>query len=66
MNIPEALRAFDELGARVFVPAQWGTFHLGDEPPGYALFDLKRHLEKEGRDPARFPILDIGGMLFLD
>ena len=66
MNIPEVLRAFDELGAKRFIPAQWGTFHLGDEPPGYAWFDLKRALEEEGRDPERFPFLDIGGMMYLD
>jgi L-ascorbate metabolism protein UlaG (beta-lactamase superfamily) len=66
MNIAESLRAFDELGAKIFVPQQWGTFHLGEEPPGYAYFDLKRHIEKDGRDPDRYPILDIGGMIFLD
>jgi L-ascorbate metabolism protein UlaG (beta-lactamase superfamily) len=66
MNIPEALRAFDELGARYFIPNQWGTFALGDEPPGYAYFDLKREIERQGRDPGLFLVPDIGGMIFID
>lgn len=66
MNVPEALRAFDELGAAYFIPNQWGTFPLGEEPPGYAYFDLKREIEKQGRDPNRFLVLDIGGMIFID
>jgi len=66
MNVPEALRAFDELGAAYFIPNQWGTFPLGEEPPGYAYFDLKREIEKQGRDPDRFLVLDIGGMVFID
>jgi len=37
MNVPEALAAFIDLGARYFIPNQWGTFHLGDEPPGYPI-----------------------------
>ena len=59
-NIPEALDAFDELGARYFIPAQWGTFPLGEEPPGYPALDLRRTIQKRGLDGSRFLILDIG------
>jgi L-ascorbate metabolism protein UlaG (beta-lactamase superfamily) len=60
MNIPEALTAFRDLGARYFVPTQWGTFHLGDDPPGYAALDLKKTIQKRNLDPSRFIIMDIG------
>ncbi|MCG8568323.1 MAG: MBL fold metallo-hydrolase [Desulfobacterales bacterium] len=63
MNIPEAVQGFDELGAKVFIPTQWGTFHLGSEPAGYPALDLKRYLEAEKRDPGPFKIMDIGEIL---
>lgn len=63
MNIKEAVRAFDDLGADSFIPTQWGTFHLGNEPPGYPGLDLKRQIKKNLLDPSRFNILDIGQIL---
>lgn len=63
MNVKEAVQAFNELNARYFIPTQWGTFPLGSEPPGYPGLDLKRHIEKNQLDPARFHILDIGQIL---
>jgi len=60
MNIPEALTAFKDLGARYFIPTQWGTFHLGDDPPGYAALDLKNTIQKKNLDPSRFIIMDVG------
>jgi len=59
-SIPEALDAFDDLGARYFIPTQWGTFALGDEPPGYPALDLKRNIKERNLDPSRFLILEIG------
>jgi L-ascorbate metabolism protein UlaG (beta-lactamase superfamily) len=59
-NIPEALDAFQDLGAKYFIPTQWGTFALGDEPPGYPALDLKRTIKERNLDPSRFLILDIG------
>lgn len=59
-NIPEALDAFRDLGATYFIPTQWGAFHLGDEPPGYPVLDLKRHIKDRNLDPSRFIIMDIG------
>jgi len=60
VNIREALDAFHSLGARFFIPTQWGAFHLGDEPPGYPALDLRRAIRKRSLDPSRFLIMDIG------
>jgi L-ascorbate metabolism protein UlaG (beta-lactamase superfamily) len=63
MNLPEAVKGFEELGARFFIPTQWGTFHLGSEPAGYPGLDLNRHIQAKGLDPRRFKPMDIGGIL---
>jgi N-acyl-phosphatidylethanolamine-hydrolysing phospholipase D len=60
MNVQEALKAFEALGAARFIPTQWGTFPLGDEPPGYPALDLKRAIGEMKLDPSRFLIMDIG------
>jgi len=60
MNASEALRAFDDLGAQYFIPTQWGAFHLGDNPPGYPMLDLKRTIAREQRNSSRFILMDIG------
>jgi L-ascorbate metabolism protein UlaG (beta-lactamase superfamily) len=44
MNVDEAIEAFHDLNARFMIPQQWGTFHLGDEPPGYPALELKRKI----------------------
>ena len=63
MNIPEAVKGFRELGAKYFIPTQWGTFHLGSEPAGFPGLDLQRYLEREKLDPAPFKIMDIGEII---
>ena len=63
MNIHEAIKGFNELGAEYFIPTQWGTFHLGSEPAGFPGLDLKRHIAAENLDRNRFKILDIGQIL---
>ena len=63
MNVPEAIRGFDELGARFFIPTQWGTFHLGSEPAGFPGLDLKQYIVKNNLDNTRFKILGIGEIL---
>ncbi len=62
LDINESIMAFRDLGARHFIPTQWGTFQLGDEPPGYPAIDLKRKIAACGLDPKRFLIMDIGGI----
>lgn len=63
MNIPEALDAFEALGAKRFVPTQWGTFPLGDEPPGYPALELLRMIKEMNLDPAQFMIMGIGELI---
>lgn len=60
MNIDEMLEALNDLKAKHMIPTQWGTFHLGDEPPGYPALDLKRTIAREHLDPSRFIILNLG------
>jgi len=60
INAPESLQAFKDLGARYYIPTQWGTFRLGDNPPGYPLLDLKRTITNEQIDGSRFIFMDIG------
>jgi N-acyl-phosphatidylethanolamine-hydrolysing phospholipase D len=50
------------LGASVFIPTQWGTFKLGDNPAGHPGIDLRRTITEKKLDPNRFLILDIGGL----
>jgi hypothetical protein len=63
LDIRESIDAFRDLGARFFVPTQWGTFHLGEEPAGYAALDLKREIAAQQLDPAQFLLPDIGGII---
>jgi L-ascorbate metabolism protein UlaG (beta-lactamase superfamily) len=63
MNAAESIRAFEDLGAEYFIPTQWGTFQLGDNPPGFPIVDLRRTLRRMGRDPAPFLVMDVGEIL---
>ena len=63
MNVDEAIEAFNDLNARYMIPQQWGTFHLGDEPPGYSILELKRKIAERNLDASRFIIMDIGEIL---
>ena len=66
MDPGEAIRAFTDLGAGHFIPAHWGTFHLGDEPPGYAGPDLVKKIEEGGMDRKKFLIMGIGEIVLID
>ena len=59
MNVDEALEAFKDLNARFMIPHQWGTFHLGDEPPGYSGVELKRKIAERRLNHDRFIFLGI-------
>ena len=63
MNAEETLDALADLGARHLIPTQWGTFHLGDEPIGYPVLDLKRVMRARGIDPSKVIVMDIGQIL---
>jgi L-ascorbate metabolism protein UlaG (beta-lactamase superfamily) len=60
MDVRESLDAFRDLGARFFIPTQWGTFHLGEEPAGYGSLELEREIKAQQLDSSKFLILDIG------
>ncbi|MEN6617664.1 MAG: MBL fold metallo-hydrolase [Syntrophorhabdus sp.] len=66
MNVDEALDAFADLKARYFIPTQWGTFRLGDEPAGFPVVELKRKIRERNLDASRFLIMDIGQILPID
>ena len=64
MNPQEAMRAFRDLKARVFIPQQWGVFDLTDEP-----LDLPPQAFREAARAAGFseettPLLPHGGTWF--
>ena len=63
MNIEEAVKGFDELNARFFIPTQWGTFHLGSEPAGFPGLELERYIEETQLDKSRFKIMNIGQII---
>ena len=58
--VSQSIQAFEDLGARYFIPTQWGAFQLGDNPPGFPMLDLKRALARLDRDPETFLIMDVG------
>jgi N-acyl-phosphatidylethanolamine-hydrolysing phospholipase D len=62
-SIDETIQAYHDLNARFMIPQQWGTFHLGDEPPGYPALDLKRKITDRRLDSSRFILMDIGEIL---
>ncbi len=66
MNVDEAIMAFKDLGASVFIPTQWGVFKLGDNPPGYPALDLQETIAEKNLDSDHFLILDIGGLHIID
>ncbi len=65
MNVDEALLAFEQLQASHFVPTQWGTFRLGDNPPGYPLLDLKRQLAARALNPRPYLMPNLGQIVIL-
>lgn len=66
IDAKEAIDAYADLGARYLIPTQWGTFPLGDEPIGFAPFDLKKQMEGKRIDPGKVIIMDIGGILAIE
>jgi N-acyl-phosphatidylethanolamine-hydrolysing phospholipase D len=57
---PEALDAFEDLGAGALVPIHWGTFDLADEPLDEPPRVLLEEAEKRGL-AGRIHVLPIGG-----
>lgn len=65
MDVDEALEAMGDLNARFMIPHQWGTFHLGDEPVGYSIVELKRKVAERNLDHSRFIVLNVGEIHYL-
>jgi L-ascorbate metabolism protein UlaG (beta-lactamase superfamily) len=55
----DAVRAFNELGAKTFIPMHYGTFDLSDEPVGEPVRLLKQ-LEEEKKINGKLKFLDLG------
>jgi L-ascorbate metabolism protein UlaG (beta-lactamase superfamily) len=66
MDAVESIRAFQELNARRYIPTQWGTFRLGDNPPGFPVLDLQRTITRLNLDPSPYLIMDIGEIRLLE
>lgn len=66
MDAREVLHAFSDLGARYFIPTQWGTFRLGDEPIGLAPSGLSKAAKLTNTDPARIIVMGIGQVLSME
>jgi len=65
INIEEALRAFEDLGAKYLIPTQWGTFRLGDNPVGLPAIELKKKIAEQKLNPSKFLIMDIGEIIVI-
>lgn len=65
MDSAEALRAMADLGARGMIPIHWGTFALGEEPPGHSALIL-RELVKNRAEPSIVRLSDIGEIVELN
>ncbi len=61
MDPGEAVQAFKELRAKVFVPQQWGVFDLTDEPMDLPPKDYRRAAETAGLTEAQTPLVPHGG-----
>jgi L-ascorbate metabolism protein UlaG (beta-lactamase superfamily) len=60
MSPEQALRAFRDLGARVFVAMHWGTFKLSDEPLDEAPLRLEEERRRMGLPAERVRVPAIG------
>ncbi len=63
MNPEQALRAFQELGARAFVAMHWGTFKLTDEPLDEPPRRLAAERERLGLPAEAVRVLSVGETL---
>jgi L-ascorbate metabolism protein UlaG (beta-lactamase superfamily) len=63
LNPEQALRAFQDLGARTFVAMHWGTFKLADEPLDEPPHRLDAERARLGLAPERVRVLAVGETL---
>ena len=55
----DGIRAFHDLGAKVFIPMHYGTFDLSDEPVGEP-YRILKGMEQEGKIKGQLKALDLG------
>ena len=60
LNVEESISVVEDLGAKFMIPGHWGTFKLGDEPPGLPKYQYEK-LNNE-----KVKIMDIGEIFFLE
>lgn len=65
LNVEEAVQAFEDMRADTFVPTQWGTFQLGDNPPGLPMLELGRLIKEKGLEGDRYARLSLGEIMLL-
>jgi len=65
LNVDEALAAFKELKAKYFLPTQWGTFHLGDNPPGFPMFELDQKIRQMDLDSQKYLRPQLGEIILM-
>ncbi|NNK93051.1 MAG: hypothetical protein HKP41_01745 [Desulfobacterales bacterium] len=65
INVEEALAAYEDLKAKYFVPTQWGTFHLGDNPPGFPMFELNQKIQQMDLDSKKYLRPSLGEIILL-
>jgi L-ascorbate metabolism protein UlaG (beta-lactamase superfamily) len=65
LNPYEAVKAFHDLGGKVFIPMHYGTYDLSDEPLGEP-YRLLRQQEQEGKFKGELRVLDIGEVFLMN
>lgn len=64
-NPADAVKAFNDTGARTLVPIHHGTFDLSDEPPGAPLRELTKEARAAGVTD-RLKFLDLNGSVYFN
>ena len=65
MSPDEALKAFRDLRARVFIPQQWGVFDLTDEPMDMPARDYRSAAKKAGLSEEQTPLVSHGETVYM-
>jgi L-ascorbate metabolism protein UlaG (beta-lactamase superfamily) len=66
MDPAEAVLAFKELRAKVFIPQQWGVFDLTDEPMDLPPKDYRKAARQAGLTEEQAPLLPHGGTHYFE
>lgn len=64
INPEDAVKAFLETGASLFIPMHYGAYRLADDTGPEALRRLEKEWEKQSLDEARLKVLSLGETLW--